>query len=150
MILRLWRLMRKYAVHAEFSLVGVTNAIVDLGTLNLLLWLWPSGHPGMLALYNTVAILLANANSYFWNTRWTFKRQARRTDLLRRRVGFVIQALLNVGVNDGLFWMAVGWLSATPLPVVVGQNVAKVSSTVVASVLSFLLLRHIVLKPGSK
>src|SRR3712207_4290311 len=49
------------------------NALVDLGMLNLLLWLWPTGDSGMLALYNTVALLSANANSYFWNTMWTFR-----------------------------------------------------------------------------
>ena len=44
--------------------MGVGNAIVDFGTLNLLLWLWPTGDPGLLALYNTLALVLANTNSY--------------------------------------------------------------------------------------
>jgi hypothetical protein len=34
--------MNKFAVYAEFSVVGVAKAVVDLGTLNLLLWLWPT------------------------------------------------------------------------------------------------------------
>ncbi len=142
--------MGRYAAQAEFSVVGVGNAVVDLGTLNLLLWLWPTGDPGMLALYNTVALVCANANSYLWNTTWTFRRQAKRTDPLQMRIGFGVQALLNLGVNNALFWVAAGWLAATPLPVVVGQNVAKVISTVVASALSFLALRYVVLNPRSK
>jgi putative flippase GtrA len=150
MNLHLWHRIQKFAVHAEFSVVGVGNAIVDLGVLNLLLWLWPTADPSMLALYNTVAILMANANSYIWNTVWTFRSQAQRTDLLQIRIGFAAQALLNIGVNNGLFWAVVGWLAATPLPVVVDQNIAKVISTVVASALSFLVLRHVVLKPRSK
>lgn len=151
MKLHLQKRTRKYAAQAEFSLVGVANAVVDIGTLNLLLWLWPTGDPGMLALYNTVALLCANANSYFWNTMWTFRRQAKRTDPIQKRVGFAGQAILNIGVNNALFWVAVGWLAATPLPVVVGQNIAKVFSTVIASALSFLVLRHVVLNPkGSK
>src|SRR3954447_19219274 len=137
--------VRKLAVYGQFSVVGMGNAIVDLGTLNLLLWLWPSADPGMLALYNTGAMLLANANSYFWNTAWTFRRQARRTKLLRKRVGFATQAVLNIGVNDSVFWLAIGWLASTPLPAVVGQNVAKVISTLVASALSFIVLRYVVL-----
>jgi putative flippase GtrA len=104
----------------------------------------------MLALYNTVALLLANANSYIWNTIWTFRSQAQRTDLLQMRIGFAAQALLNIGINNGVFWATAGWLAATPLPVVVDQNIAKVISTVVASALSFLVLRHVVLKPRSK
>jgi putative flippase GtrA len=142
--------MGRYAAQAEFSVVGVGNAVVDLGTLNLLLWLWPTGDSGMLALYNTAALVCANANSYLWNTTWTFRGQAKRTDPLQMRVGFGVQALLNIGVNNALFWVAAGWLAATPLPVVVGQNVAKVISTVVASALSFLALRYVVLNPRSK
>jgi putative flippase GtrA len=104
----------------------------------------------MLALYNTVALLCANANSYFWNTMWTFRRQAKRTDPLQKRIGFAAQAFLNLGVSNTLFWVAAGWMAATALPVVVGQNLAKVISTVVASALSFLVLRHVVLNPRSK
>ena len=150
MNLHLRQRIRKYAAQAEFSVVGVGNAVVDLGILNLLLWLWPTGDPGMLALYNTLALLCANANSYFWNTMWTFRKQAKRTDPLQKRMGFAAQALLNIGVNNALFWVAAGWLAATPLPVVVGQNTAKVISTVLASALSFLALRHLVLNPRSK
>jgi putative flippase GtrA len=139
--------LKKFAVHAEFSIVGAGNAAVDLGTLNLLLWLWPASNPSMLALYNTLALLLANANSYFWNTRWTFRRQARRTDPPKKRIGFITQALLNVGMSSGLFWVAAGWLATTPLPVMVGQNVAKGISAFGAFIFSFLVLRHIVLKP---
>ena len=65
MNLHLRQRIRKYAAEAEFSVVGVGNAVVDLGILNMLLWLWPTGDSGMLALYNTVALLFANANSYF-------------------------------------------------------------------------------------
>jgi len=130
--------------------VGVGNAIVDFGTLNLLLWLWPTGDPGLLALYNTLALVLANTNSYFWNTHWTFNNQAQHADSRQKRVGFGTQALLNVGVNNVLFWVAAGLLADTSLPVVVGQNIAKVISTLGATAFSFLVLRYIVFRPRSE
>jgi putative flippase GtrA len=130
--------------------VGVGNAVLDFGTLNLLLWIWPTGDPVRLALYNTLALVLANANSYFWNTIWTFRRQAQRTDPRQKRVGFGAQVLLNIGVNNGLFWVSARLLADTSLPLVAGQNIAKVISTVGASALSFLVLRYIVLRPGRK
>jgi putative flippase GtrA len=129
--------------------VGVGNAVVDFGTLNLLLWLWPSADPGRLALYNTLALVLANANSYLWNTLWTFRRQAQRAHPRQKRVGFGAQALLNIVVNNALFWVGAGLLANTSLPVVVGQNIAKLISTVGASSLSFLVMRHIVFRPRS-
>jgi putative flippase GtrA len=144
------RQVRKLAVYAQFSVVGVGNAVIDFGTLNLLLWIWPTGDPVQLALYNTLALVLANTNSYLWNTGWTFRRQARRTDPRQKRVGFSAQVLLNIGVNNGLFWLATGLLADTSLPPVARQNIAKVISTVGASALSFLVLRYVVLRPGSK
>lgn len=131
-------------------MVGLGNAVVDFGTLNLLLWLWPPGDPIWLALYNTLALVLANANSYFWNTLWTFRRQFRHADPRQKRVGFGAQALLNVGVNNSLFWVLAGLLAGTTLPLVVGQNIAKVISTLGASAFSFLALRYVVFRPRSK
>lgn len=131
-------------------MVGLGNAVVDFGTLNLLLWLWPTGDPVLLALYNTLALVLANANSYFWNTLWTFRRQSRHADPRQKRVGFGAQALLNVGVNNGLFWVVTGLLAGTSLPVVVGQNIAKFVSTLGASAFSFLALRYVVFRPRSR
>ena len=128
----------------------MANAVVDLGTLNLLLWLWPTAAPAWLALYNTLALILANANSYFWNSIWTFRKQSQRVDSGQKTIGFGAQAILNVGVNNVLFWVAVELLAATTLPVVVGQNIAKVVSTIGASALSFLVLRYIVFRPRSK
>lgn len=131
-------------------MVGLGNAVVDFGTLNLLLWLWPTGDPVQLALYNTLALVMANANSYFWNTLWTFRRQSRHADPRQKRVGFGVQALLNVGVNNGLFWVVTGLLAGTTLPVVVGQNIAKFVSTLGASAFSFLALRYVVFRPRSR
>lgn len=141
--------IHNFVVYAEFSVVGVGNAVVDFGTLNLLLWLSPSTDPGRLALYNTLALVMANANSYLWDTLWTFRRQARRAGPRQKRIGFGAQALLNVGDNNVLFWVGAGLLAGTSLPVVIGQNIAKLISTVGASALSFLVLRYIVFRPRS-
>src|SRR3712207_8742052 len=52
--------------------------------------------------YNGVALVLANLNSYVWNTRWTFRGRAKRRDP-RQRVLFALQALANIAVSNGLF-----------------------------------------------
>ena len=54
---------------SKFTVVGFFNAAVDIGTLNLFLLLASTRDPSVLALYNGVALLLANFNSYVWNTR---------------------------------------------------------------------------------
>jgi putative flippase GtrA len=137
------RRLGKLAVPIKFCVVGAINALVDFGTLNLLSWSLPPADAVQLALYNTLALVLANANSYLFNTLWTFKEQARHEGP-RQKATFVAQAVLNVGVNNGLFWLTAGLLADTALSVAVAQNVAKAISTVGASTLSFLLMRYVV------
>ena len=132
--------------YAQFSVVGFSNMLVDVGVLNLFLLLGPTGSPELLVLYNAVALVLANANSYLWNTLWTFREQARHD---ARQAGmFTAQGLLNVAVGSALLWAAARGLNAyTDLsPWVVG-NVAKAISTVAASTVSFLFLRLLVFRP---
>jgi hypothetical protein len=61
---------------SKFSVVGLSNAVIDIGVLNLFLWLEPTREVSLLVLYNGVALVLANLNSYFWNTLWTFRGRA--------------------------------------------------------------------------
>ncbi len=132
--------------YAQFSLVGASNMLVDLGVFNVLLFFWSTHSPELLVAYNLAALLLANANSYVWNTLWTFRDQARHD---AKQVGmFTAQGLLNVGVGNALLWLvARGLESSTDLSPLVSGDVAKVASMVVASSLSFLFLRYFVISP---
>ena len=132
--------------YAQFSLVGISNMLVDVGALNLLLLLGPTRSPELLVLYNVGALILANANSYLWNTLWTFRGQARHD---AKQVGmFTAQGLLNVALGSALLWLAAHGLRAyTDLSPWVGGNAAKAISTMSASTVSFLFLRLFVFRP---
>ena len=132
--------------YAQFSLVGVTNMLVDVGMFNLLLLLWSTHSPGLLVAYNVAALILANANSYLWNTLWTFRHQARHD---AKQVGmFTAQGLFNLGVGNALLWLVAHGLSAyADLSPLLSGNVAKVISMAVASTLSFVFLRLFVFRP---
>ena len=143
------RLRTFFGSYAKFSVVGLTNVVVDYGTLNLLLLLFPSRDHNHLVAYNLVALLLANTNSYLWNTRWTFRRSRARLDH-KQKAMFAVQALLNVGVSSVVLWLATRLLFAyTALPSIVVGNLAKVFSSVLATTLSFLILRSLVFR-GTK
>ena len=138
-------LVRAGIRYTQFSLVGASNALVDLGVLNLLLVIGPTRSPVRLVLYNAAALILANVNSYLWNTLWTFRHRANHD--VRQLSLFVTQAVLNVAAGSLLFWLAANWLvSYTSLSSWVGGNIAKVSSMVVASTISFFLMRYIVFR----
>lgn len=128
---------------SKFTVVGMTNAAVDIGVLNLFLWLQPTRNPWELAIYNGIALVLANANSYVWNTQWTFRGRAEGS--MRQRTLFALQALVNIGVSNGLFWALIRpLLTETEVPAYLVGNVAKVISVVVASTLSFFIMRYLV------
>ena len=129
---------------SKFTVVGFFNAVLDIGTLNLFLWLASTRDPAVLALYNGVALMLANVNSYVWNTRWTFRTRAKRRDL-RQRILFTLQALFNLSLSNALFFVLVHpILVYTDVPAYLAGNVAKIISVVVASTISFFLLRYLV------
>ncbi len=129
---------------SKFSLVGLSNAAVDIGVLNLFLWLDPTRDVILLVTYNGIALVLANLNSYFWNTRWTFRHRAKRRDR-RQRLLFTAQAIFNICISNGLFFLLVHpILVYTDVPAYLAGNVAKLISVAVASTLSFFFLRYLV------
>jgi putative flippase GtrA len=132
--------------YAQLPLVDASNTLVDVGALNVLLLLWPAHSPGLLVVYNVGALILANANSYLWNTLWTFRHRARHD--ARQVSMFTAQGLLNAGVGSLLLWLTAHGLRAyTGLsPLVSANNVAKLASTLVASSLSFVFLRFVVFR----
>ena len=128
---------------SKFSIVGFSNAAVDIGGLNLFLWLDPTRDVHLLVIFNGVALVLANLNSYVWNTLWTFRGRAEHD--LRQIVLFALQVLVNIGVSNGLFWALIHPVIVyTEVPTYLAGNVAKILSVTVASVLSFFIMRYVV------
>jgi putative flippase GtrA len=128
---------------SKFSVVGLSNAVIDIGVLNLFLWLEPTREVSLLVLYNGVALVLANLNSYFWNTLWTFRGRAEHD--VWQIVLFALQVLVNIGISNGLFWALVHPVIAyTDVPTYLAGNVAKIISVTVASTISFFIMRYVV------
>jgi membrane-associated phospholipid phosphatase len=86
--------------YARFSLVGASNALVDLGAINLLLFVHPTREPWLLVLYNLLALAVTNANNYLWNTLWTFRHHVRHD---ARQMGlFTLQGVLNAAIASAV------------------------------------------------
>ncbi len=138
------RSLRGFALqYAQFAVVGLMNTVIDLGGLNVLLAIWPTTNKLGLLAENSVAVVLAIINSYIWNTRWTFRRQADGSS--RQMIFFLGQSLLNVAINDAVLvvmanfiWDVRGW------PVWLTVNLAKGFAMVMASSASFLVMRMVV------
>jgi putative flippase GtrA len=136
------RTLRQYT---RFLVVGVSNALVDLGLLYLLASLVPPHDALVFAGENSVAVACALLNSYVWNARWTFRGQGNGT--LRERALFSAQALLNLLLNNLVLLTVVALLPGGqgPWPAL-GTTIAKICAMVVASTTSFVLLRAVVFR----
>ena len=81
----------------KFGAVGVLNTLVDLGLLNLLVYL---GMGAVLA--NTISFSAAAVNSFFWNKFWTFRERERAWQ--RQIVPFILVVTVGLVMSDLLIY----------------------------------------------
>ena len=83
----------------QFNLVGLLNTLVDFLVFTLL--------TELLHVYylpaKTVSYCCGLVNSYFCNSRWTFKEKNRRTK--KQFLLFVAVNLVSLGVSLGIMWV---------------------------------------------
>ncbi|SER57889.1 Putative flippase GtrA (transmembrane translocase of bactoprenol-linked glucose) [Gracilibacillus ureilyticus] len=132
----------------QFGIIGVGNALIDIGMLNLLLILFYTEDRMLLLGYNTISYLLAVSNSYFWNASVTFNRTSKGSGY--QRIGFVVQALISLGISNIVFiglnsfmeWLGVlNWLR---------YNIAKGLAMLLSSLASFFMVKYFVFKDYKK
>lgn len=58
---------------SKFAAVGFSNAAVDFGVLNILIFTSGAAAGILFSVFKTVSFIAATINSYFWNKFWTFE-----------------------------------------------------------------------------
>ncbi|MCA0988705.1 GtrA family protein [Guptibacillus algicola] len=128
----------------SFSAIGIMNALVDIGALNLLMLLFPTDDRIQLISYNTIAYTLAITNSYFWNAKLTFPSKAIHDR--KQIVLFIVQAVIALAVSNLVFYGALylfdlEWISIANY---IERNIAKGLAMFLSSASSFFMMKHIV------
>lgn len=126
----------------SFSAIGVMNALVDIGALNLLMLLFPTDDRIQLIMYNTISYVLAIINSYFWNAKLTFPSKAihdRKQVLL-----FLVQAVIALGISNLVFYGALLIFESISLPHYIERNISKGLAMFLSSASSFFMMKHLV------
>jgi putative flippase GtrA len=119
----------------RFCVVGTSNAIIDFGVLNLLLWLYPTTHTWKTLGYNSVAVLLAATNSFFWNKYWTFQKRSPITGQEVYR--FIVVAGGTMLMNDLLMWLLGEIFPGIMRSSLFGANVLKLGAIIGTMSISF-------------
>ncbi|MBX5467427.1 MAG: GtrA family protein [Firmicutes bacterium] len=124
----------------RFQAVGAVNAGVDWGVFGLLTWVAPPRSVAWLVVENTLAVLASLCVSYLGNSRWTFA--GRKTGGAATMGKFLGQGLVNLAINNGaLAGLGSLWLTRS-LIVGWGGLLAKAAAALMASMVSFGLMRH--------
>ncbi|WP_166000019.1 GtrA family protein [Bacillus sp. Cs-700] len=137
-----WRIGRGSKQVMSFSAIGVMNALVDIGALNLLMLFFPTDDRIQLIMYNTISYVLAIINSYFWNAKLTFPSKAihdRKQVLL-----FVVQAVIALGISNLVFYGALLIFEWISLPRYIERNISKGLAMLLSSASSFFMMKHLV------
>ncbi|HJN62424.1 MAG TPA: GtrA family protein [Candidatus Parcubacteria bacterium] len=86
---------------SKFVLVGALNTLIDLGVLNLLIFVSGSATGIFFPVFKSIGFIVATINSYFWNKYWTFgkvKKDLGSTEFSKFFITVFIGFLLNVGI----------------------------------------------------
>ena len=109
---------------AKFFLVGGMNTLVDLGILNLLIFVSEISSGLWYSVFKGFSFLVATINSYLWNKLWTFKtgKGAFSQFLVVSFIGLLINVGIaslvvnSIGIQFGLSaaaWASIGALAGS-------------------------------------
>ena len=141
----------------KFALVGASNTLVDMIVTTGITYLLNLVFSGSWIVYaaKTAGYLCGLLNSYFWNSRWTFREERRRD--AREKISFVavnvtvllisygLIALFKDALHIGDWWLGLGlpeWLTN----VIKGETFCSLLATCICIPLNFILNKLFVFK----
>ncbi|MBI4129035.1 MAG: GtrA family protein [Parcubacteria group bacterium] len=131
---------------AKFVLVGVLNTLIDIGVLNLMIFLTHirTGYP--IPVFAALGFVAALVNSYAWNKLWTFEN-TETTAITKEFQSFFIVSLVGLALNVGTVHVVVNVITA-PADVnqVVWDNLAKILGSIASLIWNFVGYKFFVFK----
>jgi putative flippase GtrA len=131
----------------RYCLVGGANTAIDLATLNVLLWRFPTHNVLVLVIYNSIAYSSGALNSFFLNKYWTFRHKRRTTR--REVVRFIITLFLEVLYSNALIWLAGKALQPLITNPTLWGNASKLVAVACSTLLSYTFMRFWTFASGS-
>lgn len=130
---------------AKFGAVGILNTAIDFLVLNLMLVVLGGASGASLVFSNSVAFLVASANSYVWNRKWTFSEGG--SGSLKQFSFFLMLTLGGVIINTLiLFWAVNGLERPSGLSPWLWVNLAKTGATAASMMWNYLAYKHLLFK----
>jgi len=135
----------------KFVLVGGLNFLIDIGILNLLIFLTSIAAGWFYSVFKGVSFFVAVFNSYFLNKFWTFKASASDKPSTKK-VGkefftFLIISLIGLALNNIIASLVVNWLGPQwGISENLWANIGAVTASFLAMFWNFMGYKFIVFK----
>lgn len=124
---------------ARFSAAGLLNTLIDVITLNILLWRFPTHSANLLLVYNSCAYCLGALNSLCLNKYWTFEH---RNALSGGEVArFALVSITGILCSDSILWLVARFLHPLITNNLLWVNISKGTTIVVTMTISYLGMR---------
>lgn len=118
----------------RFSFVGVFNTLLDLGILNLLIYLFNVATPLTFSICKGISFSLAIINSYFMNKYFTFiKKEKSRKEFYSFVLVSIIGLFINIVVSSILFYL----IGLYPQPISI--HVIATLSAIIGAIFSMII-----------
>lgn len=126
----------KNGTFLKFCVVGVLNTVIDIGILQILLWVThiDARTSPLLFLFVTISFLCAVLNGFVLNKFWTFKMRARK-NTKRQFIKFLISNIIGLGLT--MLFMAIFVQKLH-----IGAITSKLGTSVIVLVWNFFATKH--------
>ena len=131
---------------AKFVLVGALNTFVDLGVLNLLMFVFNVSIGWLYSIFKAISFTCSVFHSYFWNKFWTYGKKE--TGVEAKELGkFFLIAGIGFILNVGIASFVVNIIGPQfGLSVKIWANIGAIIATVCVFMWNFLGYKFLVFK----
>lgn len=130
---------------AKFGAIGALNTLLDLGILNVLIFISGIAAGYWYSLFKAASFIIANVNSYFWNKYWTFGASEKAS--VKEFSRFVAVSLIGFGINVGTASLLVNVIG--PLAGISPErwaNIGALAAVVISLIWNFIGYKFFVFK----
>ena len=130
---------------AKFSATGVLNTLLDIGVLNLLMFMFAITAGAGYSIFKGISFIVANINSYFWNKYWTFG--ASNSANTKEFGQFFAVSFIGFLINTGSASLIVNYINPLAgISAPLWANVGAIIATLASLIWNFLGYKFIVFK----
>lgn len=129
---------------AKFIVVGSLSALIDLGVLNILMFLTKVSDGFFFVFIKAFSFLMALINSYFWNKVWTFEKKGKN---IKEGFRFFIISVIGFIINISIAFIVVNIISPKfGVNSIQWANIAGITAILVAMFWNFIGFKFLVFK----